>query len=156
MTRALLLGLLLVPLACTDTLEPKSGTWTFVNREVTKNTCTDDQTEPNEGDFVVLNNGDGTFTIDPDDGSELFLCTLDGDSYTCPKRLQETVKIDGTDARLEIRVSASGTFSSEREATGQQDATIECIGSQCALVSAVSGVTLPCEISATYKATFKQ
>jgi hypothetical protein len=157
MTRALLLGLLLAPLACADdAIEPMSGTWVFLNGEVIKNTCTPDQGEPNDGDFVLLNNADGTFTIDPEDGSELFLCTLEGDAFTCPKRLQESSKIDGVDATLEVRVSATGTFSSNRAAAGQQDAIIDCTGSSCALVEAAAEVTFPCEVSATYNASFKE
>lgn len=157
MSRALLLGLLLAPLACADdAIEPMSGTWVFLNGEVTKNTCTPDQGEPNDGTFTLLNNADGTFTIDPEDGSELFLCTLDGAGFTCPKRLQESSKIDAVDATLEIRVSASGTFSSNRAAAGQQDATIDCTGSQCDLVEAAAKITFPCEVSATYNASFKE
>lgn len=156
MTRALLLGLLLVPLACADGIDPLSGKWVFLNGEVTKNTCTSDQGEPNDGTFTLLNNGDGTFTIDPEDGSELFLCTLTDDSFTCPKRLQGSTKIDMVDATLEIRVSATGTFSSDRAAAGQQDAVVDCTGSSCALVEAAAKVTFPCEVAATYSASFKE
>lgn len=156
MTRALLLALLLAPLACADPPpEPLTGTWVFVNNEVVKNTCSD-EFEPGSGDFTLLNNGDGTFTIDPEDGSEAFLCTLDDADFSCPERLQETVPVDGVDATLEIHVGATGTLSSNRVAKGQQDAVITCTGGACGLVAAAAGVSFPCEISATYTATFKQ
>lgn len=158
MRRALLLGLLSAPLACGDagsSIEPMTGTWVFVNGEVITNTCAD-EAEPGSGDFTLLNNGDGTFTIDPEDGSEAFLCTLDGADFTCPKRLQETVPVDGVDATIQIRVSAIGTLSSPRAAKGQQDAVVECTGSACGTVASLAGVTFPCEVSANYTASFKE
>lgn len=139
-----------------DELQPESGTWVFVNGEQTKNTCNNDMVSPSSGDFSLINNGDGTFIVDPEDGSAAFLCTLEGDHYTCPKRLQQSTKIDLIDATLEVNVSASGTFTSTRVTNGQQDAVITCVGADCGLASSVSGVPLPCEISATFTASLKQ
>lgn len=156
MTRALLLGLLLVPLACGDDgIQPRSGTWVFANGEITKNTC-NMEGEPSSGDFTLLNNEDGTFIIDPEDGTENFLCTLMGADFDCPERLQETVMQAGVDATVDVRVRATGTFTSPTAAKGQQDATVTCTGTACNAVETLTGVQFPCEVSATYSAAFKQ
>lgn len=160
MKRGLVLGLgvFLAPLACGEPeISPASGTWVFVNGMELKNTCNTDVVEVSSGEFTLLNNGDGTFIIDPEDGSDAFVCELDGEGgYTCPRRLQTSTKIDLVDATLETRVSATGTFSSNTATSGQQDAVIECVGTQCDLVAAIAMVTLPCEISVSFTASFKQ
>lgn len=160
MMRAHLVGLVVVSASLTSCGEPEispaSGTWVFVNGEQLMNTCTSDMLDVSSGDFTLLNNDDGTFTIDPEDGSDAFVCTLDGDgAYTCPKRLQESNKIDGIDATLEIRVSATGTFSSATATRGQQDATVDCTGTACPLAEAAAMITFPCQISVAYSASFK-
>lgn len=160
MMRALWLGLAVVLASLTSCAEPEispaTGTWVFVNGEQLVNTCTSDMIDVSSGDFTLLNNGDGTFTIDPEDGSDAFLCTLEGDgAYTCPMRLQESNKIDGLDATIEVRVSATGTFSSATATKGQQDATVDCTGTACPLAAAAAMVTFPCQISVAYTASFK-
>lgn len=160
MKRALFLGLAVVSASLASCGEPEispaTGTWVFVNGDQLVNTCSSDMIDVSSGDFTLLNNGDGTFTIDPEDGSDAFLCTLEGEgAYTCPMRLQQSTKLDPLDATLEVRVSATGTFSSPTATKGQQDATITCVGTQCALAEAAGMVTFPCEISASYTASFK-
>lgn len=161
MTRAVSLALVVLAslsISCAeDEIQPESGLWVFVNGETVKNTCNNDMIEPASGDFSLINNGDGTFTVDPEDGSAAFLCDLHGDgTYACPKRLQQSTKIDLIDATLEVNVSASGSFSSPRVTSGQQDAIISCVGTQCDFAASAAGTMFPCELSATYTASFKQ
>lgn len=157
MKRALLLALCIVPIAsCGEPeVEPVTGTWTIVNSAPSMNTC-GDAAEASSGDFLLTNNGDGTFTVDPQDGTEAFHCTIDGDAFTCPERLQETVTQAGIDAKVDIKVSASGTFSSNTAASGQQDLVAVCTGSQCGLVESALGFTLPCGATAPFTTSLKK
>lgn len=154
MKRAWMIGGALALCACGEPdVEPASGKWAFVNGTVVKNTC-DDSAEVSSGEFTIVNNGDGTFTVDPEDGSDAFLCTLDGEGFACPSRLQGS-EVVSANATLEVKVSASGSFSSNTAASGRQDGTVSCTGSDCAALSVLTGVTLPCEISVSFTATFK-
>jgi hypothetical protein len=157
MSRALLIALGLMTLSSCggSDIDPASGTWTIVNAAPSKNTC-GDSIELNSGTFTLMNNGDGTFIVEPMDATEAFDCTLDGESFECPKRLQSTVTNPSVDAAIEVRVSVSGTFASNTEASGTQYLTAACTGTQCDLAAGALMVTFPCEVTAAFNATFKE
>ena len=106
--------------------EPATGTWVFINGDVITNTCNFDDAQIAEGNFSITNNGNDTFTVDPQDGTDAFLCTMDGADFICPERLQDSFSAFG--ATVTIRVSASGFFDSDTFASGRQEANVTCSG----------------------------
>ncbi|MEZ4381048.1 MAG: hypothetical protein R3A79_06850 [Nannocystaceae bacterium] len=132
--------------------EPATGTWVFVNGEVLTNTCNFDDAQIAEGNFSIYNNGNDTFTVDPEDGTDPFLCTMSGADFICPERLQDTVSAFG--ATVSIRVSADGFFDSDTFASGRQEANVTCSGDACAS-SAIFGVDFPCTVIVNFTATYK-
>lgn len=132
---------------------PESGTWIFTNGEVITNTCNVDEAEIAEGNFTLLNNENGTFTVDPEDGTDPFLCTLDGADFICPERLQDSTTNLGT--TLDLRVEASGFFDSDVFASGRQEATLSCTGDGCGLIAAGLGLDFPCTSVVNFNASFK-
>ena len=132
---------------------PESGTWVFVNGEVLTNTCNTDDGDVSDGNFALLNNDNGTFTIDPEDGTEPFLCALDGADFTCPERLQETSTL--LNATFDVRVTVEGFFDSDVFASGRQEATLSCTGDGCGAAAALSGYDFPCTKAVSFSASFK-
>jgi len=140
--------------ACSK-IDPVSGVWVYVNGQTLTNTC-GDEIEPSSGNFTLINNGNGTVTIEPEDGSQAFNCALDGADLDCPRRLQETINNDVVDATVTVNVRADGVFDSDTYVAGTQTLTAECVGSQCALAESVLKVSFPCEATVSYTASFKE
>ena len=129
--------------------DPPTGTWLFVDGEVVTNTCNNADVDIASGNFALYNNGNGTFTVDPEDGSDPFLCTQDAADFVCPQRLQGSYNILG--AVIEVRVDIRGTFDSDTFAAGTQRAEGSCSGAACGL----TGIDFPCVIEETFTASFK-
>jgi hypothetical protein len=106
------------------------------------------------GRFTVSNNGDGTLTIDPDDGSDPFECDLDGSDFDCPERFQGEDDLAGYDATLITHASARGTFASSTSASGTQHGRVECEGGDCSALASAVGAMLPCEFTEEFTASF--
>ncbi len=162
----------LVPFACSDsdesddddddnggggTIEPASGEWEFDGDPSDNEACSVEESDLGDPDgvFTIANNGDGTLTVTPDDGTDPFDCDLNGAKFDCPDRYSDEIDIDLVEATITIKATASGTFSSNTEMSGTQDATISCAGSGCSTVEAYAGVTFPCDASQTFTATAK-
>ena len=76
----------LIPLAACGK-GPLTGEWDYTDEDIIENTCSDAiDYDGTSGEFTVTNNGDGTFVVDPLDGTDPFTCTLDGKDYDCPER----------------------------------------------------------------------
>jgi hypothetical protein len=148
------LSLSLAPAACSR-IDPVSGTWVYVNGQTLTNTC-GDEGEPSSGNFTVINNDNGTLTIEPEDGSQAFNCTLDGAELDCPDRLQEKIENDAVDAVITVNVRADGVFESDTYVTGTQTLTAACAGSQCALAESLLAISFPCAATVSYTASFKE
>ena len=134
--------------------EPATGTWLFTNGEVITNTCEIDESDPSSGNFTLINNGDGSFTIDPEDGSEPFLCTLDGADFICPERLQEN--FDLPNASIDVKVSARGIFESDTfVSSGRQEVTISCEGDGCGAAALLFKLDFPCTAVVAFTASYK-
>jgi hypothetical protein len=141
----LTLSLLALLTACgSGDIEPREGTWDFVGGPAVDDTCMLDQLAvDNPGTFKLSNNGDGSFAVD--DSQNLFDCTIDGSSFSCPSRLAGEQDIGGgLDATVRYNVSATGEFSSESAMSGRQEVVVVCVGTSCAAVEAFLGVTTPC------------
>jgi hypothetical protein len=136
-------------------VQPLSGTWTYGEFSASTNTCNSDQLVSNgAGDFKLVNNNDGSITIDPQDGTASFNCTLSGSSFNCPARGWKSMNIAGSS--LSTQVTASGTFSDSKNATGSQSATVSCTGAACAAAVAFLNITgFPCTFNVNFKASWK-
>lgn len=127
-------------------VEPRDGGWSFVGSAAVDDTCMFDQLAVDSpGTFTLTNNGDGTFTVD--DTQNVFDCTIDGSSFSCPSRLAGEEDIGGQfslDAIVNYNVTATGSFSSETAMSGRQQIVVDCVGADCAAFAALAMVTVPC------------
>jgi hypothetical protein len=155
MRRIMMLAVGIALFGCEEGAGPKSGTWNFVAGEQTRNTCNYDDVGGIAGDFTLSNNGDGSLTIDPEDGTEPFECELDGDDFDCPERFQGETAIASYDAVLLTHARAVGSFSSSTEASGAQHGRVECEGADCSTLASLVGATLPCEFSENFTASLR-
>lgn len=136
-----------------EPIEPQPGTWDKHDEAATADTCHLGVTE-GDGSFELTNHGDGTFTVDPRDGYDPFLCTLDGRDFTCPSRLREEFPLARIDPSLagtaSVHVSVTGRFSSPTEASGEQTAEVSCQGTGCTTLAAHLSTSFPCSYSQAY------
>ena len=83
----------------------------------------------------------------PNDGTAPFTCSLNGSAYNCPDRAAGVQDLrPAVDALITVRAVANGTFSSATRATGRQEATATCAGTQCA----ATGASFPCTVRVDY------
>lgn len=127
---------------------PAEGEWLYVDETETGNTC-GFAYEGGSGSFDLQDNGDGNVVIDPQDGSDPFVCTLEGKAYDCPERYVEDVDI-GLGAIVEVNVSAEGEFDSAKAGSGSQTAVLSCKNATCQAAAALAGVPDPCVIAVSY------
>ncbi len=161
-----IVGLGLCPLGCDETdtgssfsgpdgqAEPPSGVWRYDDGGVSSSTCGDglDLTRDPDTQFVLANNGDGTFTVDQGQAGEPFDCTIASDNtFGCPSRLFGTEEVSEISATLTWNVSVAGAFSSDTQMSGTQTVDITCAGSGCALAPDF-GVNLPCSYTVDFAA----
>ncbi|MEZ4316030.1 MAG: hypothetical protein R3F61_00930 [Myxococcota bacterium] len=132
---------------------PVSGTWLYGSTEVVSDTCDliDDIGVPG-GDFYVYNEGKGSVVIDPNDGSDVFRCTLAKDDLTCPDRFQDSRSFGATTVTAVVGVEA--TMDGREAASGSQIATFTCEGPNCAQLEAEVGQPFPCIAEVAFDATW--
>ncbi len=124
---------------------PNSGTWKYEGVAVAEDTCNaGDQVSQPDGEFYIRNNDDGTFSVDPNDDTDVFDCNLDGGSFDCPDRVTE--EYSDSNGTLTVRGTASGDVSKD-EGSGSQIGTVDCEGSGCASIAALFGTTFPCSVT---------
>lgn len=125
---------------------PSSGTWLYDETGGTTNDCTFlDDPSNGFGEYEVVADGPGGFTIIPGDDSDLFQCTHDGGAFECAERLQDDIIAGGT--TLQVLVSITGDLESASAMSGTQDGRIVCEGTDCPTAEALLGTTFPCEFS---------
>ncbi|KIG17443.1 hypothetical protein DB30_03144 [Enhygromyxa salina] len=158
--RALFLPLVLLGAACGDgagDIEPRDGAWSYMGSAAVDDTCMlDELTVDMPGTFTITNNGDGTFTVN--DTQNMFDCTIDGSSFSCPSRLAGENDIGAQfslDAVVRYNVSASGSFESETQMSGRQTVVVNCDGADCASFEALVMVTTPCGWAQDFTASAK-
>ncbi len=132
--------------------DPRSGVWSYAEFTSNRNDCNLDEDYGNGGGgFGLDNHGDGTFTIIPNDGTDPFLCTLDGPSFDCPDRATEESEIDSEyDATLVGHAVAEGMFDTDENGSGTQTATVDCQGSDCGLAEDALGIDFPCTLEVDF------
>lgn len=133
-------------------VEPRTGVWDYSEYAPARNDCGLPSTYGNGGGgFGLVNHGDGTFTVIPNDGTDPFDCALDGADFSCPDRATEEAPVEqGLDATLVGQASAEGTFSNPENGAGTQTARIECEGGDCGVVEAATGVDFPCTLEVAF------
>jgi len=131
---------------------PTSGVWGYAEYAPNRNDCNLDETYGNGGGgFGLENHGDGTFTVIPNDGTDPFVCILDGSSFDCPDRATESEEIDSDyDATLIGHAVAEGMFDTDELGSGTQTATIACQGSDCGLAETALGIDFPCTLEVDF------
>lgn len=131
---------------------PLSGEWDYTDEDLVENSCGDAlDYDGTSGSFTVENNGDGTFVVDPQDGTDSFSCTADGKDFACPERISEVLELGGG-AQAELSVKVDGTFPKKDEATGSQTATFRCLDGGCEVVAALVGISSPCSLVVDFEA----
>ena len=140
-------------------VEPGSGVWHYTEVTPIGNDCDLSDRYGDNGDFGLLNHGNRTFTIEPNDGGGTFSCTMSGDAnFDCPDRgtITEDFTSQGYNAVLTVRARAEGTFANAAAADGIQAADVSCAGSDCALAATVIGTSLPCTFSVDFHVVLQQ
>ena len=126
---------------------PRVGAWDYDSVTPISNTCPSQLRDGGVGAFAIDASSSTSFHVIPNDGSAPFTCTLNGSAYNCPERAAATLDLrPQVDALITMRATAQGTFTSDTRATGSQDATATCAGTQCA----AAGVTFPCMAKVDY------
>lgn len=130
---------------------PLSGEWAYADEVLEEDSCGIDYS-PTSGTFFIENHEDGTFTVDPNDSTDRFLCTHDDGDYDCAERYVEDLEFFGAHARIHAR--AEGALSSARTGSGIQVATASCVDEGCEAIAAAAGLTTPCVVEVSYKIVF--
>jgi hypothetical protein len=148
------IGAVLVLVACGDGKggdgEPRSGSWTYASTGTGTDSC---GIVPllglDGGTFDLVNEGDGTLTID--DGTWVFECTLTGGDFDCPDRFPGG--FDRAGVQMEVAGEAHGTFDADDEGSGAQSGTASCADSDCEAAAATLGMSPPCEVDVSFTIT---
>ena len=126
-------------------ISPTAGAWTYSETMRVSSTCRTDIAHFEGGAFVIDQVVAASFRIVPGDGTAPFTCTSNGAQFSCPDRVTFTDRPPGVDAVLTVHGTVTGTLSDSTHGTGQQGATVDCVGTQCALFG-----TLPCQFTVSF------
>jgi hypothetical protein len=124
---------------------PQVGTWHYAQVTPVSNTCNPMLQHGEQGDFLIDAAQATSFHVIPGDGLGDFTCTLASGMFDCPNRAAFVQDYHPTvDAVITVHVAASGTFSDATHGTGLQQATVDCVGTQCAAIGT------PCTFSQNF------
>ena len=122
-------------------ITPKIGAWGYDEVTPVSSTCPGNIQQGGTGTFAIDSSSSTSFHVVPNDGTAPFSCSLTGSAFDCPERATATQDLrPALDAVVTVRAIAKGTFSSSTQATGRQEATATCAGTQCS----ATGATFPC------------
>ena len=127
-------------------ISPRGGSWAYGEVTPVSSTCSMNTPHGQDGDFVIDQASASSFRIVPGDTTAPFTCTTNGAKFSCPNRASLVMDVPGVDATITVHATASGTFSDTTHATGSQQATVDCAGSQCALIG-----PLPCNFAVNFE-----
>ncbi|MBA3499230.1 MAG: hypothetical protein M4D80_38845 [Myxococcota bacterium] len=120
---------------------PRVGAWDYDSVTPVSNTCPGNLQNGGIGAFAIDQSSTSSFHVIPNDGTAAFTCTLNGSAFDCPDRAAAMQDLrPQLDAVITMRAIARGTFSTSTRASGRQEATATCAGTQCN----ATGVTFPC------------
>ena len=127
-----------------EPIVPRAGVWNYTEVTPVSNTCGSQVGQAENGSFGIDQTSAAGFRILPQDGTDPFLCSLNDASFNCPDRAAGSRDLG--DAHIAYRATANGTFSSSIHATGSQQATVTCTGTQCGAL----GVSFPCNFAVNF------
>jgi hypothetical protein len=135
--------------------DPPTGVWSYFDGGFVSNTCgTTELYRDPDTQFVLVNEGGGTFVVQQGQDYGDFPCTVEGEVFICPERLTTDMPVEGTNATLFAHVSIDGMFEGDESMAGEQIVDISCEGSDCALAPAALDATLPCQYTVSFTAEF--
>jgi hypothetical protein len=129
-----------------DSISPRGGSWSYGEVTPVSSTCSMNTPRGHEGDFLIDQVSASNFRIVPADSTAPFICSTNGAKFSCPNRASLVMDVPGVDATITVHATASGTFSDTTHATGSQQATVDCAGSQCGIVG-----PLPCTFAVNFE-----
>jgi hypothetical protein len=109
------------------------------------NTCRSEIAHFEEGNFEIDQVVPPNFRIVPRDGTAPFTCTSNGAQFSCPNRVSH-VEDSYPNAVVTIHGTVTGTWSDSTHGSGQQAATVDCVGAECVLLD-----PLPCQFTVSFK-----
>jgi hypothetical protein len=128
---------------------PRTGVWSYSGLRLVNNTCNQQLSQGENGNFLIDTASTTSLHIDPNDGYDPFSCALSDGAFDCPNRIAKTEdERPSLDAVFTLHVDVNGTFDSASHGTGTQQATVDCVGSQCSVAG-----TLPCHFEQDFVIT---
>jgi hypothetical protein len=126
---------------------PRIGGWEYDEVTPVSSTCPGNLSQGGTGAFAIDQSSTSSFHVVPNDGTAAFTCTLNGSAFDCPDRAAAVQDLrPQVDAVVTLRAIARGTFSSATRATGRQEATATCAGTQCS----ATGASFPCTVKVDF------
>jgi hypothetical protein len=127
-------------------ISPSAGLWTYSETTPVSSTCRTDVAHFEGGNFVIDQVVPAGFRIVPGDGTSPFTCNSNGAQFNCPNRIAFVQdNRPSVDAVLTVHGTVTATLTDATHGTGQQAATVDCAGTQCALFG-----TLPCQFTVSF------
>ena len=128
-------------------ISPRAGDWSYAETTQVSSTCSRNIPHGQGGSFEIDQVSASSFRIVPADSTAPFTCTTRGAKFSCPNRASFVMDLrPSVDATITVHATATGTFSDATHATGNQQATVDCTGSQCAMVG-----PLPCKFAVNFE-----
>ncbi len=126
---------------------PKVGLWGYDEVTPVSRTCPGTIDQGGTGTFGIDSSSPTGFHVVPNDGTAPFSCTLSGAAFDCPDRASATEDLHPQfDAVVTAHAVATGNFATATQASGRQEATVTCAGTQCA----ATGIQFPCTIKVDF------
>jgi hypothetical protein len=130
-----------------SSVSPRAGKWFYDETTKVSSTCSSTTPIGEAGAFVIDQVTPGSFRITPGDGSAPFTCTTTTTKFSCPNRASFVSDLrPSVDAVVTGHATAEGKFSDATHGSGSQHATVDCVGTQCALVG-----PMPCNFAVDFK-----
>ncbi len=152
---ARLISLTLLTACASPEIEPQSGTWTYQDVILSRNTCKDAPSSAPDGEFELTRLSASRFTIDADGLENALDCSREGDGFTCAESLLAKIAIPSVDAELLLTVEVNGTLETTQRFNAEETIRQSCSGSDCEMVIAAQGLVSPCEYTFTFNGETK-
>jgi len=127
-------------------ISPQAGLWDYGEVTPVSSTCTTTIPHGENGPFAIDQVSTSSFRITPGDGTAPFACSETGAKFSCPNRASFVDDLHpSVDAIITVHATITGMFGGTDHGTGTQQATIDCVGTQCAAVG-----PLPCTFTVNF------
>ena len=131
---------------------PTEGVWAVTMMSFTSNGCNLEDDGGNIALGLMNIDADRFWLRDMEDPAISFLCTNAGavKAYECSSVLMSD-KMKPLDAVITSTITPEVMFSSETSGEMPFDFAVECVGSDCAKVTGMAGMAIPCLTEATFE-----